>query len=267
MERKERTVVHFSFEVDTSYPRRFRIRAGKEDIACRVFTVFAQEEHILQISIESFSGQVHFPFPKLTIPIGTQRRAMRVLGFEVRIQTYQGHIAAHRRDMQVLIVSLRSPVTAAVTGAEHQALDRRITECCTRIDHHVLQHIMLLQTGSDEHRPILLFPFILGIHTRYMHILRDVAVIAHHAVVQTVVRIFRPYRQIAFRPTTRIRETVLQASDRCHVGTASIGRRVPTCSEITLTTDMLQRRIGRYEMFVIRREPIEGQLPGIDVMA
>ena len=99
---------------------------------------------------------------------------------------------------------------------------------------------MLLQTRTDQDRPLLLFKFILGIDSRHMHILGDIPVITDHTVMQAIVRIFRPDRKITLRLSARIRETILQTGDRSEIGTTTISCRVPTRSKITLTTDMLQ---------------------------
>ena len=84
--------------------------------------------------------------------------------------------------------------------------------------------------------------------------------------MQTVIRIFGTYRQVTFRQSARIRETVLQAGDGRQVITAPVGSGVPARTEITLTSDMLDSGIGGDEMFVIRREPVERQRTGVDVM-
>ena len=99
-----------------------------------------------------------------------------------------------------------------------------------------------------------------------MHLLGNVAVITHHAVMKAVVVILGTHRQIAFSKAARIRETVLQTCVGRQIGTATIRRGVTSCTEITLSTDMLDRRISGNEMFVIGREPIESHRTGIDIM-
>ena len=99
-----------------------------------------------------------------------------------------------------------------------------------------------------------------------MDLLVEVAVVAHHAVMQTVVRVFGAYAQVAFGAPARVGEAVLQTRDGRQVGTAPVGRGVPARAEIALAPDMLDRRIGGDEMTVVLREPVECQLPGVDVM-
>ena len=178
LEGEERTVVHFSFYIHSAHPRSTRVRAHEEQISFGIPAHLAKYKNILQIGIEPFGGQVHFPFAELLVPVGTERGTVRILGAEVRVECDERHLSAYSGHVQVFVVGLRRTITAAVSGSEHQALDGRIAEGSTGCADRFGQKIMLLQTCAHQHTPLFAFPFVLGIHTRHVHILLEVTMIA-----------------------------------------------------------------------------------------
>ena len=203
-------MVELTLEVQTAYPCAGGIGTREEQVADGVHSVLAQKEYILQVGIETLGGEVHLQLAELTIPIQTQRGAVRILRLEVGVQVDERHIAAHSCHVQVFVVGLRRTVTAAVAGAEHQALDGRIAHRSTRVADRLAQHVMFLQARTDQYAPRLVFPLVLRVGTDDMGLLVQIAVVTHHPIVQTVERIFGTHGQVAVHTPAGVRETVLQ---------------------------------------------------------
>ena len=76
LESEELTVAQFALYIQTSHPCTRSVGTGKEDVSRGIQTVLAEEEDVLQISIEALRREVHLQPAELTVPIGTESRRM-----------------------------------------------------------------------------------------------------------------------------------------------------------------------------------------------
>ena len=168
----------FAFEIESAHPSSRCVGSGKEDVSRVIRAIFAEEEDVLEVRVEPFGGEVHFPRTKLAIPIGTEGRAMRILGSEIRIEGNERHYSTHCRHVEIFVVRLWGTITTAISGTNDESVNRRVTQGSTGIEDDRAEHIVLLETTTKEDGPLFVLPFVLRVRADHMHFLTDIAVIA-----------------------------------------------------------------------------------------
>ena len=201
------------------------------------------------------------------IKIYGSTHALRILLLQVRGDLDDRHVATHGGDMQILVERLRGPETAGVRHTQVDILRRIEAHVRTRAKDHMIHHVMLIQTATDQETPTVILPLVLGESATDMHGLGDRTVIAKHLVLQIIVAIFGASRKgsghkKAFIPFVGI----LGATDKGHVRRVTIGVRIFSGTVITLAFRMLGGGIHIQPMMVVAREKIEFQASPVDLV-
>ena len=72
-------------------------------------------------------------------------------------------------DMQILVERLRGPETAGVRHTQVDILRRIEAHVRTRAKDHMIHHVMLIQTATDQETPTVILPLVLGEGATDMH--------------------------------------------------------------------------------------------------
>ena len=122
--------------------------------------------------------------------------ALRFLFLQVFRPSYHRYLTSDGRDMHIFVESLRSTEATGIAGTYIDIFRRVETNVGTGTEYHIVYHVVLVHTRSDQEAPPFVFPFVLQEKAFDVDLLVGVAVITDHFVFQMVVVVFQSGGQV-----------------------------------------------------------------------
>ena len=178
-------------QIGTIYTCTVSVAALLNNIPYFVLADIFEHKDMAQVCIETFHQNVCLPVPQMGSPVYRTAVTVGTLFTQIVGQFDLDTLTAYCRYVQVLIVCLRSTETGRISQACLKIICRLVEQVDARTENKLVNQVVLVQTGADQHGQYIHFPLILHESTGNADILLHVTMIAGHNVMQGVVLIFQ----------------------------------------------------------------------------
>ena len=182
---------YLSIDIRSIYTRALSVTAFLHGKTIGIYANVLKNKDIAQIGIETFNKNIRLPMAETCSPVNGAAEAVGTFLLEVFGKPYLHALTAYCRNMQILVIRLRSAEACRVGQTCLKILARFEEQIDTRTEYRVIDKIVLIDTRTYKQCKKTHFPLVLDKRTGNADILLHIAFIASHHVMQLVLLILQ----------------------------------------------------------------------------
>ena len=182
-------VSDFTLEVEAVHLGAVGVFARLEDLrdATDHGVLLRKPKGVHELRVEAFGQQVELPNAEAVVPVDGGAEAVRGLLPEARGVARDDEVATGVVHVQVLVKELRGAEALAVAGAQGKVFRGGKAQVEARAEDGAADHRVLVESGTDEDAPAVVFPFVLQEGALRVHALIDGRLAVSALIVQVIV--------------------------------------------------------------------------------